>query len=65
MPRLTEQRLHIAGPVGRALLSALLQRGWLEPAAKTRALTVTPVGRLSLAAQLGVVFPNGPGGAKR
>jgi DNA-binding transcriptional ArsR family regulator len=53
----TEQRLHIAGPVGRALLSALLQHGWLEPAAKTRALTVTAAGRLSLPAQLGVVLP--------
>jgi DNA-binding transcriptional ArsR family regulator len=53
----TEQRLHIAGPVGRALLSALLQHGWLEPGAKTRALTLTPAGRLALPAQLGVVLP--------
>lgn len=52
----TEQRSHIAGPVGRALLSALLERGWLEPEAKGRALTLTPAGRAGLPA-LGVELP--------
>jgi DNA-binding transcriptional ArsR family regulator len=40
----TEQRSHIAGPLGRALLFALLERGWLEPELRTRALRVTPAG---------------------
>jgi DNA-binding transcriptional ArsR family regulator len=53
----TEQRTHVAGSVGRALLSALLERGWLEPDAKTRALTLTRAGRVSLPAELGVVLP--------
>jgi DNA-binding transcriptional ArsR family regulator len=53
----TEQRAHIAGPVGRALLSALLERGWLEPDARTRALSLTPAGRISLPPQLGVQLP--------
>jgi len=40
----TEQRSHVAGPIGRALLFALLERGWLEPELRTRALGVTPAG---------------------
>jgi DNA-binding transcriptional ArsR family regulator len=49
----TEQRSHIAGPLGRALLFALLERGWLEPELRTRALRVTPAGEDGLS-RLGV-----------
>jgi DNA-binding transcriptional ArsR family regulator len=49
----TEQRSHIAGPLGRALLFALLERGWLEPELRTRALRITPAGEDGLS-RLGV-----------
>jgi DNA-binding transcriptional ArsR family regulator len=49
----TEQRSHIAGPLGRALLFALLERGWLEPELRTRALRVTSAGEDGLS-RLGV-----------
>lgn len=52
----TEQRSHIAGPIGRALLFALLERGWLEPELRTRALRVTPAGEDGLR-RLGVELP--------
>jgi DNA-binding transcriptional ArsR family regulator len=52
----TEQRSHIAGPLGRALLFALLERGWLEPELRTRALRVTPAGEDGLS-RLGVELP--------
>ena len=53
----TEQRAHIAGSVGRALMSALLERRWLEVDGKTRALRLTPSGRVALPEQLGVRLP--------
>jgi len=52
----TEQRSHIAGPLGRALLFALLERGWLEPELRTRALRVPPAGEDGLR-RLGVELP--------
>jgi hypothetical protein len=53
----TEQRGHIAGTVGRALLTGVLDRGWLVRDEKTRALRLTGAGRDDLAAELGVVLP--------
>ena len=53
----TEQRGHIAGTVGRALLTGVLDRGWLVHDEKTRALRLTSAGRDGLSAELGVVFP--------
>ncbi len=50
----TEQRGHMAGRLGRTLLSSLLDRGWLERDAKTRALHVTRTGRTQLVRRLGV-----------
>jgi DNA-binding transcriptional ArsR family regulator len=52
----TEQRSHIARPLGRALLVALLERSWLEPERRTRALRVTPAGEDGLR-RLGVELP--------
>jgi DNA-binding transcriptional ArsR family regulator len=41
----TEQRPHLAGPLGRELLARFLELGWLEPAQRGRALRVTDAGR--------------------
>jgi len=53
----TEQRSHLAGPVGRSLLKGLLERGWLEPHGKGRALRVTKAGGVALPTVLGVSLP--------
>lgn len=53
----TEQRSHLAGAVGRSLLTGLLERGWLERDAKSRALRVTEAGAVALPAVLGVALP--------
>jgi DNA-binding transcriptional ArsR family regulator len=53
----TEQRSHIAGPAGRALLQGLLESGWLVRDARTRALRLTPDGQSGLRDELGVVLP--------
>jgi hypothetical protein len=42
----SERRWHIAGAVGAALYSRLLQLGWIERRPATRALHVTARGRL-------------------
>lgn len=53
----TEQRDHIAGPLGRELLSALLERGWLVRDAHTRAVRVTAAGADELPRRLNVELP--------
>jgi len=53
----TEQRSHIAGPLGRTLLDGMLDRGWLLRDVRTRALRVTPSGEAALRAELGVAVP--------
>ena len=53
----TEQRNHIAGPLGRALLTRLLELGWLSCDANTRAVRVTDTGQRNLPAHLGVRLP--------
>jgi len=50
----TEQRPHLAGPHGRALLTALLDRGWLRRAPRGRALLLTDDGAAGLARSLGI-----------
>lgn len=52
----TEQRSHLAGPLGRELLTALLEADWLKPELRTRALRVTPAGEDGLR-RLGVELP--------
>lgn len=46
----TERRPHIAGPVGAALATLALQRGWVRRMRGTRAVAVTPAGRTQLEA---------------
>ena len=49
----TEQRHHLSGAVGRALLSRLIDRGWLERDRHTRAVRVVGGGRRGLRATFG------------
>lgn len=44
----SERRLHIAGSVGRALCQALIAQGWIRRIDGSRAVSVTPSGRLAL-----------------
>ncbi len=48
----SERRDHLAGRLGRALLTHALQQGWLRRHAGERALQLTPLGRRALAALL-------------
>jgi DNA-binding transcriptional ArsR family regulator len=50
----TEQRHHLAGPVGRELLAAFDRHGWVKPSGQHRALIVTDDGRTQFAARLGI-----------
>lgn len=49
----TERRLHLGGPLGVAITSAMLDAGWLRRAPRNRALLPTPDGLRRLA-ELGV-----------
>jgi DNA-binding transcriptional ArsR family regulator len=53
----TEQRDHIAGRIGRALMSRLLELGWLARDERTRAVHLTDAGRTGLPLQLGLQVP--------
>jgi DNA-binding transcriptional ArsR family regulator len=53
----TEQRHHIAGTPGRALMTRLLELGWVRRDPRTRALHLTDAGRVNLPARLGVRLP--------
>ena len=50
----SEQRPHLAGSLGAALLLRLLDLGWVRRAPANRALQVTTSGLVGLRAQLGV-----------
>jgi DNA-binding transcriptional ArsR family regulator len=50
----TEQRPHLAGPHGRALLFWLFEREWLRRAPQGRAVRVTDAGRRGLRTEFGV-----------
>ena len=45
----SERRVHIAGAVGAALYQGLVARAWVRPVLGTRAVNITPAGRLGLA----------------
>jgi DNA-binding transcriptional ArsR family regulator len=53
----TEQRPHVAGALGQALLGRLLELEWLQRDPHTRAVRLTAAGRARLPADLGVVIP--------
>lgn len=44
----SERRMHIAGTVGAAMLSACFANGWMRRVDGSRAIIVTPPGRLAL-----------------
>jgi hypothetical protein len=44
----TERRPHVGGPVGTALATLALDRGWVRRLRGTRAVVVTPPGRAQL-----------------
>jgi DNA-binding transcriptional ArsR family regulator len=52
----SERRPHVAGALGAALLSELLDRRWLRRRSDGRALSVTPAGEAGLASTFGVVL---------
>ncbi|OBC03204.1 transcriptional regulator [Mycobacterium sp. 852013-50091_SCH5140682] len=53
----TEQRHHLAGGLGRAVLDRFLSAGWLRRAPQHRALKVTETGRAALAREFGIDWP--------
>lgn len=52
----TEQRPHVAGPLGRGLLTRFAELGWLRERSRGRALHLTEAGRVGLTG-LGVRLP--------
>lgn len=60
----TEQRHHVAGPLGRALLDTFLDRDWLRRTARSRALRPTDDGVTALQERFGIPWPP-PLGAER
>ena len=53
----TEQRHHLAGGAGRALLARLRELDWLRPAGAHRAVVVTPAGVTGLEATFAIAWP--------
>ena len=53
----TEQRHHVAGALGRDLMTRVLELGWVTRDPRTRALRLTDAGRADLAVRLGVRVP--------
>jgi DNA-binding transcriptional ArsR family regulator len=52
----TEQRHHLSGALGRAVLDHFLSAGWVRRVPRGRALTVTDAGRTALADCFGVTW---------
>ena len=53
----TEQRDHIAGPLGAALLVRFIDLGWLLRDANTRAVRLTDTGEAGFVSELGITLP--------
>jgi hypothetical protein len=51
----SERRYHVAGVLGAALLTRLLELKWVEPMSVGRALRVTATGRRALRQEFGVI----------
>ncbi len=58
----SEQRHHLAGGLGAALLARLLELDWIRRAPKGRALTVTPAGTAGLHEVFGILATRWHGG---
>jgi DNA-binding transcriptional ArsR family regulator len=54
----TEQRDHIAGPLGAALLARFVELNWIVRDDKTRAVRLTDEGRAAFPSTLGVDLPD-------
>ena len=54
----TEQRHHLSGGLGRAVLDRFLSAGWVKRVPRGRALTVTDDGRTALADAFGIDWPH-------
>jgi DNA-binding transcriptional ArsR family regulator len=52
----SERRRHLAGALGAALASTLLERRWVERRDGNRSLAVTPAGRAALEQTFGIVI---------
>jgi DNA-binding transcriptional ArsR family regulator len=50
----TERRPHVAGTLGQAVASRLLDLGWIRHAGATRAVLITPLGEQQLLAEFAV-----------
>jgi DNA-binding transcriptional ArsR family regulator len=50
----TERAHHMAGPLGAAFLTTLCDAGWVRRSRQSRAVHLTPKGRLELKSRLGV-----------
>lgn len=53
----TEQRHHLSGGLGRAVLDRFLSAGWVKRVPRGRALTITDDGRGALADAFGIEWP--------
>jgi DNA-binding transcriptional ArsR family regulator len=53
----SEQRHHLAGGLGRALLGCLMERDWIRRSPESRAVQVTPDGHAGLADRFGIATP--------
>ena len=53
----SEQRHHLSGALGAALLTRLTDRGWLRRAPASRAVHVTSDGRAGLVTTFGIKAP--------
>lgn len=49
----SERRTHLAGSLGRAMLSAMEQKGWLRRDRKSRAILITPQGQVAFNSAFG------------
>jgi DNA-binding transcriptional ArsR family regulator len=61
----SEQRHHLAGALGRNLLSAFTDASWLYLSPQTRAVVISDTGRATLATSLGIAWPPPHGAARQ
>ena len=54
----TEQRHHLSGALGRAVLDRSLSAGWVKRVPRGRAVTVTRRGHTALAEAFGIDWPD-------